>query len=683
MLRRNTRERSDAHDFHYAPKPRRSIRALVVRARQYRWLSKVILIAYLVAIAIGWRFYSYNHPAAPYRAEPTEEEPNYTFVDPRNDDADVLFPAGQEQVLESFPYAADVSVLPNSPYIHVFETTDLRSTYTIYLETIASFLVESVNSGASLQPPQVPFHWQDWIDLNILNPLKREKPNCFRVGALGSTKRTAWDGCVEDKSKARDSLGFRFTAPALSHESEFRLSLRGKSYVHSSAANPQKLVFLSGDLAFVLKVAEKQRLVSSNLIRGYVSAKAAAQKISTQELERLPILPLVEMEAIANTLGNSVAKDKVYGPVSIPMEKFTYVEDEVLIAAGYAARTNGEKHFHDVLYERDGQNEQLGYDWRFFHKKLSTLQHRAALHHTIRAWLSFTHSIGLDTWLSDESLVGWSRNGIVLPWESVVHFELPAADLGRLAASFNHSLIVADPTEGTGNYLIDVQPYFLARARKNNGNASPEAPDARFIDTRTGVYIELSGLLTTDKAVTVPDQTDGAYQEDARDPAKRGNFLNSGMGHFYHKDMILPLRKTLFEGLLANVPKDAEAIVARKYPDLVLSTEFYDYVYKEHLRLWVPLNKCRYVPNEDIELYALGGSSFIGACHDANIWQEYNMTRLATAFKAKENDTADPMERRVALHDQSAPLYPDNWLGDRIKGLNRHYGYPLPVHANT
>ncbi|CDK26096.1 unnamed protein product [Kuraishia capsulata CBS 1993] len=661
--------------------------SLVHKWRSSRLAKFLIPLLYLLSIIIFIFYLSSRHHDDDldlYLDRPRKMGWMSRFFGPRAKTAQEVQLETDSNNLVYFPYSADVSVLPIAPYNHAKETSDLRATQAVYYDAIREFLEKSkVNPKTPV--PEFDFHWGDWIEMKDLNPLIKEKLTCFVIGVLGSNIRTTWPGCIDKKSDDPRDLNFIFNGPATEFESPFRLSLRAKSYLYSVAPNPSKVVLLAGDLAFVVKVAKKKDIVESGMVEKFIDSRVS-ESISRLEVLKSPVNPVWCIDDISKSLGRPVVdlNGGEFTLIDVAEDAFDFPEDKKKSKRANDARVASQAYFKDTMIFHDGERIRKEYDWRFFNVMLTQQERRAVLHQLVRAWLQMTFNLALTTWLSQETLLGWGRNGLFFPWETVLHFEMPAKDLSKVASTFNGSIVINDPNDGTGTYFLDVSPHYMERARFNDGNASPESTDVRFIDIRTGVYIEISGLVRSQ--ARLPGHFVSAYQDepeiakdikDGDSIAEGGRFVNSGMGNFYHLSQVTPLRKTLFEGLMANVPQRAFSLLHKTYPDIMNADEFNNHHYIQHLRLWVPLNKCKYVPQEDIELFNRGGSSYIGACHDADIWSEYNRTRAATLFKQLEGFTEGQLV--LSAKDELPCLYDDVWTTRRIDYLHNEYGYPLPV----
>jgi hypothetical protein len=89
--------------------------------------------------------------------------------------------------------------------------------------------------------------------------------------------------------------------------------------------------------------------------------------------------------------------------------------------------------------------------------------------------------------------------------------------------------------------------------------------DARWIDTRNGLFIDITGL-----AETHPDTKPGIWS--------CKNY------HRYHTSELYPLRETIFEGVPAKVPYNYDKILVDEYKEKALvDTEYAGYVHV-HIR---------------------------------------------------------------------------------------------------
>ncbi|CCH59041.1 hypothetical protein TBLA_0B01980 [Henningerozyma blattae CBS 6284] len=140
------------------------------------------------------------------------------------------------------------------------------------------------------------------------------------------------------------------------------------------------------------------------------------------------------------------------------------------------------------------------HDRRFF-KNLAVLnqaERDQRLNSMIRTWLKFTKNNGLVTWLAHGTLIGYQYSGVTLPWDADFDVQMPIRYLHLLAQYFNQTIVMEDPLEGNGKYLIDISHNILSRDR---GNGRTKI-DARFIDIESGSYIDITGLAVSSNKVS-------------------------------------------------------------------------------------------------------------------------------------------------------------------------------------
>lgn len=230
-----------------------------------------------------------------------------------------------------------------------------------------------------------------------------------------------------------------------------------------------------------------------------------------------------------------------------------------MIDAALKDSKHNNEHFHEVNLKFDPLVHGTHYDWRFFRGVAGYDERMKSLQSLSRAWAQFADTFGLTYWISHGSLLGWWWNGLIMPWDRDLDFQMPIQDLDRLAREFNGTLVVTDQREGANAFYIDVSPGFVQR----QGSRDHNRIDARFIDISKGTYIDITAL---------------AYVE-------RETRVECKSYHTYEVEDISPLRPSLFEGYPVMVPHLTEKILHEEYPNF--DRPRFDYwVYNEKTRLW-------------------------------------------------------------------------------------------------
>ena len=94
-------------------------------------------------------------------------------------------------------------------------------------------------------------------------------------------------------------------------------------------------------------------------------------------------------------------------------------------------------------------------------------------------------------------LLSWYWNGLLFPYDNDIDIQMPIDELVNLAKNYNQTLIVENPSEGYGKYLIEVNTYFHNRGI----SAEQNHIDARFHDVDSGIYIDITALSSSNAEV--------------------------------------------------------------------------------------------------------------------------------------------------------------------------------------
>ncbi|KAF2826534.1 hypothetical protein CC86DRAFT_467208 [Ophiobolus disseminans] len=220
------------------------------------------------------------------------------------------------------------------------------------------------------------------------------------------------------------------------------------------------------------------------------------------------------------------------------------------------------KYFHEP-----GNDECLGHhDRRYFHGIVTDKERSDTQTHMIRAYLEFFRKKGMDTWLAHGTLLGWWWNGKRLPWDFDLDTQVSHATLHRLGQMYNQTMYQYTSTDGSTRreFLLDVNPWIWERVRGDGMNVI----DARWIDVRNGLFIDITGL-----SETRPDTQPGVWS--------CKNY------HNYKTEELYPMRETRFEGAVARVPYAYDKILTDEYHHTALiNTEFHGHYWDPQLKEW-------------------------------------------------------------------------------------------------
>lgn len=227
-------------------------------------------------------------------------------------------------------------------------------------------------------------------------------------------------------------------------------------------------------------------------------------------------------------------------------------------------------------------NYDIGhYDWRFYNTPMGgdvlltgpqrNYHRQDAIRRLVRLWLRFSSAHSIPSWIAHGLLLGWYWDGHLLPWDLDVDVVMPVKALYQLARDFNQTAVLDQAPLGL--YLIDVGASIFSRERGNRQNLI----DARYIDTVTGMYIDITALAESKTGVPL-------RLRNVRPVYACRN------KHFARLEEVLPLQLTAMEGVPAYVPRRFGVLLAQEYKTGMVKTKFLKHEYVAGVRMWVSRN---------------------------------------------------------------------------------------------
>ncbi|CAH6718211.1 hypothetical protein CLIB1444_01S01596 [[Candida] jaroonii] len=417
---------------------------------------------------------------------------------------------------------------------------------------------------------------------------------------------------------------------------------QAKSYIMTNLPNPFKLVFLNknnGTYEVNVDQTSKTRILKSNLLYKYLENNNLIKdgklpkkltldpvkefQILKQNIEPHYLTKLSDVYGLYETLHNvDVSKTR---NLPIPKDAFQYnpdyldvqlqVFDELsriqhldFIQESYVRslklskerNTNTEDVYfrqatlwHDHDEDNIDQDKGYHYDWRFFTGTLTgkrkgwtdkelVLRQEVILDRLSRSWFRFAHEKGLISWIMHGPLLSWYWNGLMFPFDDDLDIQMPARDLARLGELYNQTLVIEDLEEGFGKFLIDVGTFVHNRDISKRENHI----DARFIDVDSGLYIDITGLSTSDAKIPSEFENDHEFV-DIHEETRNDEIYNDRRKHWYKHEQLSPLKYTSMGGVPMFMPNDISKRLIFEYPGGITKPEFHNWFFIPKINLWV------------------------------------------------------------------------------------------------
>lgn len=246
---------------------------------------------------------------------------------------------------------------------------------------------------------------------------------------------------------------------------------------------------------------------------------------------------------------------------------------------------------------KDESNNDAGwhYEWRFFNGALRYLKEgwttqqlevreQIILERLLRNWFRFAEEKGIVSWIAHGPLLAWYWDGLMFPFDVDIDIQMPSAELNRLLASYNMTLVVEDVSEGYGKFLIDCSTFIHHRDKAVKDNHI----DARFIDVDTGTYIDITGIGRNREE---PPAEYDAYIREKSSANEEVQLYMDRRKHWFNYEKISPLKYTQLGGVPLYVPNDFMTLLNQEYDKGTTAYHFDGHYYVPCVRLWLKEEK--------------------------------------------------------------------------------------------
>lgn len=118
----------------------------------------------------------------------------------------------------------------------------------------------------------------------------------------------------------------------------------------------------------------------------------------------------------------------------------------------------------------------------------------------IQAYFEKMSGIGVESWIMHGSLLGWWWNQKIMPWDNDLDVQVSEASLWFLWDNYNFSEYDFTLPDGSKRrFILEINPNFRRRHERDSYNVI----DARWIDTTSGLFIDLTAVRKDYKAMAM------------------------------------------------------------------------------------------------------------------------------------------------------------------------------------
>ncbi|SCU86850.1 LAFA_0E03400g1_1 [Lachancea sp. 'fantastica'] len=351
-------------------------------------------------------------------------------------------------------------------------------------------------------------------ELEITEMIQRENSSCVTDISF-----------YADSEQSRSSHAFSVGFVVKSLQDQVRpevYRLQARNHLLHALKIPLSLTILNGDRGawqVPIRQDNRQNMVQSGLLQKYLKSalKGSDKPLELDFVSEFDRFSKSEASKFLTlkTLDLHEEKDKAFKGLFTHLEKEDFEFDAIAKIEELSSRSRSlsahESSYLDSLifstqthfafapkyfHEPGGLKDflQLGrhHDSRFFNGAIfrDPKETLLRLNSMVITFQKFLKANSLTCWLAHGSLFGYLYNGLNFPWDNDFDVQMPIRHLHILALNFNQSLVVEDPREGNGRFLMDVGSSITHRTQGNGNNNI----DARFIDIDSGLYIDITAL---------------------------------------------------------------------------------------------------------------------------------------------------------------------------------------------
>ncbi|GMM34452.1 hypothetical protein DASC09_017770 [Saccharomycopsis crataegensis] len=486
------------------------------------------------------------------------------------------------------------------------------------------------------------FDWADWVDVSPADLVLKAHADILKSINEDQLRQLMTKFCYDEMADEKDPWvdDDLYDRDLFFDEQIKSIGICSAIWKKYYFPNPERIVFETDKQYFEINVKDRKSDVAS-LKKTYGDVKPTRD--DNYKLSK-------KLQDTFEKNGGKLKDLHLDANRSVPMDSFKWDPDselDELNSRPYLSQSD-EKYRDFLQYAKDNaeqphfyftfpglkvdRNAELHhYNFPFIRHIISHEERIAVIHHLVRSWFKFCENYGIVTWINYGNLIGWWFNGQNLPWDNDIDVQVSIQDLNRIGRELNNSLIVENPKSGNGLFWLQTNHVYSQQGAGNN------FIDARFIDARTGIYIDISALWYTGDAHPPPSYLGIDDKAIKKDPEHK---LPVHCKHlqFFTLDDLFPLHRTIFEGAQAYIPRKVERILNRFYGDRPFEEyKCFDHSFQSDIGIWVPDEICADPPQDLVSRFNdRGDLTLPGACNNRDLQDQFNRAKDAITLHWRE-----------------------------------------------
>ncbi|CAM9021287.1 unnamed protein product [Wickerhamomyces anomalus] len=539
-----------------------------------------------------------------------------------------------------------------------------------YLNHLVDVYSNERDPEAYLKKNQIDFHWGDWVDLAPANPFVKSYDDFLTKFGNNETemylfmKKTCYDKLYDVKDSWLD--GETFNQKLFVTEHLQSIGICSAIFKYYYATIPEKVVIETDFKYFEMPVNQhrkKDPFGVDGLSKIYynidkVSSKQIANfnpndritlvdKLKTTYFDKgfnaedLKLKPILDQSPDDFKQPDVPELIKKYEAIPNP----TREESKYLNFLKYSnAEVGNANKFYFIFpwIQIDSKAELHHYNFPWIKQIISHEERIQVVHHLIRSWFKYAEHAQIISWFNYGNLIGWYFNAQNLPWDNDVDVQVSIKDIDKIGRYHNNTLVVENPKNGDHIFWIQTNPFYL---QQNNA----QFIDARYIDVKTGIYIDISALWETN--IPLPHNFKPKEGEIA---------IHCKHYNWFSFSDIFPLRRTIYEGAQAYMPNGIEPILKRFYGDKAMNNwNIFDHNWQPDIGLWVPNQVCEnaMIPATETRFDEDGQLTLYGACNNTELLHEWKAAKKTHQNHLKEHEAIRNGEDSSKFSEVDFPVF--------------------------